>query len=96
MFSSMAHSRETGVSWKPELPTAAQPSIRGGAAPGQEGGMTSVLFTNVRIGALPYAGEVLVQGNRISRISRGARVLPTTRVTRVDGPARGRFSRPAA
>ena len=45
----MAHPRETGVSWKPELPTAAQPSIRGGAAPGQEGGMTSVLFTNVRI-----------------------------------------------
>jgi hypothetical protein len=37
--------------------------------------MTSVLFTNVRIfdgtGALPYPGEVLVQGNRISRISRG-------------------------
>ena len=43
--------------------------------------MTSVLFTNVLIfdgtGALPYAGEVLVQGNRISRISRGARALPT-------------------
>src|SRR6267378_298027 len=73
----MAHSRETGVSWKPELPTAAQPSTRGGTAPGQEGGMTSVLFTNVRIfdgtGALAYPGEVLVQGNRISRISRGAR-----------------------
>ena len=37
--------------------------------------MTSVLFTNVRIfdgtGALAYPGEVLVQGNRISRISRG-------------------------
>jgi hypothetical protein len=96
----MTHSRETGVSWKPELPTAAQPSIRGGAASGQEGGMTSVLFTNVRIfdgtGALPYAGEVLVQGNRISRISRGARALPTAGVTTVDGPARGRFSRPAA
>ena len=45
----MAHSRETGVSWKPELPTAAQPPIRGGAAPGQAGGMTTVLFTNVRI-----------------------------------------------
>jgi len=29
----------------------AQPSIRGGAASGQEGGMTSVLFTNVRIPA---------------------------------------------
>jgi hypothetical protein len=41
----MAHSRETGVSWKPELPTAAQHPTRGGAAPRQEGGMTSVLFT---------------------------------------------------
>ena len=34
--------------------------------------MTSVLFTNVRIidgtGAQPYPGEVLVQGNRISRV----------------------------
>jgi len=43
--------------------------------------MTSVLFTNVRIfdrtGASPYPGEVLVQGNRISRIARGARALPT-------------------
>ena len=78
MFSSMTHPRETGVSWKPELPTAAQPSIRGGAASGQEGGMTSVLFTTVRI-------------------SRGARALPTAAgVTTVDGPARGRFSRPAA
>ena len=66
----MTHSRETGVSWKPELPTAAQPSIRGGAAPGQEGGMTSVLFTNVRI----FDGT----GNRISRIARGARQrMPT-------------------
>ncbi len=39
----------------------------------------SVLFTNVRIfdagGGLPYAGEVLVQGNRISRIARGAESL---------------------
>src|SRR5258708_37991145 len=85
----MTHSRETGVSWKkPELPTAAQPSSRGGAAPGQEGGMTSVLFTNVRIfdGAGPLAdpGEVLVQGNRISPIARGARALPTAGVTLVD------------
>src|SRR6266478_1048809 len=85
----MAHSRETGVSWKPELPTAAQHPTRGGAAPRQEGGMTSVLFTNVRIfdgtGALAYPGEVLVQGNRISRIARGARALPTAGVTTVDG-----------
>jgi len=51
--------------------------------------MSNVLFTNVRIfdgtGALPYTGEVLVQGNRISRISRGARALPTTGITSVDG-----------
>jgi len=51
--------------------------------------MTSVLFTNVRLfdgtGALAYPGEVLVQGNRISRIARGARALPTAGVTVVDG-----------
>ena len=51
--------------------------------------MTSVLFTNVRIfdgsGAAPYAGEVLVQGNRISRIAHGARALPAAGVTAVDG-----------
>jgi imidazolonepropionase-like amidohydrolase len=85
----MAHPRETGVSSKPELPTAAQPSTQGGAAPRQETAMTSVLFTNVRIfdgtGALPYPGEVLIQGNRISRIARGARALPTAGVTIVDG-----------
>ena len=38
--------------------------------------MANVLFTNVRIidgtGAQPYTGEVLVQGNRISRIGRGS------------------------
>ena len=42
--------------------------------------MTSVLFTNVRLidgtGAPPYAGEVLVQGNRIARVARGTRALP--------------------
>ena len=51
--------------------------------------MSAVLFTNVRIfdgtGAQPYPGEVLVQGNRISRISRGARALPTAGVVTVDG-----------
>ena len=38
--------------------------------------MGNVLFTNVRIidgsGAAPFAGEVLVQGNRIRRVGRGA------------------------
>ena len=37
----------------------------------------NVLFTNVRIidgtGAPPYPGEVLVQGNRIARVTRGGR-----------------------
>jgi imidazolonepropionase-like amidohydrolase len=51
--------------------------------------MANVLFTNVRIidgsGAPPYPGEVLVQGNRISRISRGARPAPVAGVTIIDG-----------
>src|SRR5688572_28047335 len=51
--------------------------------------MANVLFSNVRIfdasGALPYAGDVLVQGNRISRVSSGVRSLPTAGVTVVDG-----------
>jgi imidazolonepropionase-like amidohydrolase len=51
--------------------------------------MVNVLFTNVRIldgsGSPPYAGEVLVQGNRISRLARGSRALPLGGVTVVDG-----------
>ncbi|MGH7333053.1 MAG: hypothetical protein ACREKS_09985 [Candidatus Rokuibacteriota bacterium] len=51
--------------------------------------MSSVLFTNVRIldgsGAQPYAGEVLVQGNRIARVARGTRVLPAAGVPVIDG-----------
>jgi imidazolonepropionase-like amidohydrolase len=51
--------------------------------------MANVLFTNVRIidgtGAQAYAGEVLVQGNRILRVARGARALPVTGVTVIDG-----------
>jgi imidazolonepropionase-like amidohydrolase len=50
--------------------------------------MANVLFTNVRIfdgsGGLPYGGEVLVQGNRIQRVGRGARAFPTAGVTIVD------------
>jgi imidazolonepropionase-like amidohydrolase len=53
--------------------------------------MADVLFTNVRIfdgsGAAPYAGEVLVQGNRIRRVARasgGARTS-VAGVTVVDG-----------
>ena len=51
--------------------------------------MANVLFTNVRIidgsGQAPYAGEVLVQGNRIARVARGARTLPVAGVTVIDG-----------
>src|SRR6266851_2864241 len=50
--------------------------------------MANVLFTNVRIfdgaGAQPYAGEVLVQGNRIARVARGVRAIPTSGVTVID------------
>jgi imidazolonepropionase-like amidohydrolase len=51
--------------------------------------MANVLFTNVRIldgsGDYPYAGEVLVQGNRIKRVARGARTMPVSGLTVVDG-----------
>ena len=51
--------------------------------------MANVLYTNVRIidgsGAAPFTGEVLVQGNRISRIGRGARNMPMNGVTVIDG-----------
>jgi imidazolonepropionase-like amidohydrolase len=51
--------------------------------------MANVLFTNVRIidatGAQPYPGEVLIQGNRISRVARGSRSVATTGVTVIDG-----------
>ncbi len=51
--------------------------------------MANVLFTNVRVidgtGAPPYPAEVLVQGNRISRITRGARTAGLSGVTVIDG-----------
>jgi imidazolonepropionase-like amidohydrolase len=51
--------------------------------------MANVLFTNVRVidgtGAPPYPAEVLVQGNRISRITRGARMAALSGVTVIDG-----------
>ena len=50
--------------------------------------MANVLFTNVRIldgsGAQPFNGEVLVQGNRIARVGRGARAFPTAGVAVID------------
>jgi imidazolonepropionase-like amidohydrolase len=53
--------------------------------------MSSYLFKNIRIfdasGAQPYAGEVLVQGNRISRVARAGQstAMPTAGVTVIDG-----------
>jgi imidazolonepropionase-like amidohydrolase len=51
--------------------------------------MANVLFTNVRVidgsGAQPFSGDVLIQGNRISRIGRGTRSLPVSGVTVIDG-----------
>jgi imidazolonepropionase-like amidohydrolase len=51
--------------------------------------MGNVLFSNVRIldgtGAQPYPGEVLMQGNRIQRVGRGPRSLPSVNVTTIDG-----------
>lgn len=50
--------------------------------------MGNFLFTNVRVldgsGALPFPGEVLVEGNRIKKIAKGVRALPTNGVTVVD------------
>ena len=50
--------------------------------------MSNTLFTNVRIidgtGMPPYAGEVLVQGNRISRVTRGGRPTSMAGVTVID------------
>ena len=50
--------------------------------------MGNVLFTNVRIldgtGAQPFAGEVLVQGNRILKVGRGPRSLPTAGIDTID------------
>lgn len=51
--------------------------------------MANVLFTNVRLidgtGAAPFPAEVLVSGNRISRVTRGARTAELSGVTTIDG-----------
>ena len=50
--------------------------------------MANVLFTNARIldgtGAQPYTGDVLVQGNRIARVSRGPAMASTAGLTVID------------
>jgi len=51
--------------------------------------MANIVFTNVRIfdgtGEMPYQGEVQVQGNRIQRVARGNRTIPSSGLTVVDG-----------
>lgn len=51
--------------------------------------MADVLFTNVRVfdgtGEPPFPGEVLVQGNRVARVARGARSTPPAGATVIDG-----------
>ena len=51
--------------------------------------MANLLFTNVKIfdgtGALPYAGEVLIQGNRIARVAKGVRAIPVAGLQVIDG-----------
>ena len=51
--------------------------------------MADVMFTNVRVfdggGEAPFTGDVLVQGNRISRVTRGARSMPMSGVHMIDG-----------
>jgi imidazolonepropionase-like amidohydrolase len=50
--------------------------------------MPNILFTNARIfdgtGTLPYTGDVLVQGNRIARVGRGAALGSTAGLTVID------------
>ncbi len=50
---------------------------------------TSTLFTNVRIldgtGTMPYAGSVLVQGNRIRTVGRSSAALAPNGATVIDG-----------
>ena len=51
--------------------------------------MSDIVFTNVRIfdgtGEQPFTGEVLVEGNRIRRVARGSRVIPSAGLTVIDG-----------
>ena len=50
---------------------------------------TDILFTNVRIldgsGALPYAGSVLVSGNRIRQVGRSTAAISAAGATVIDG-----------
>ena len=63
------------------------PDPLGGRSP-QSGGL-GVLFTNVRIldgtGANPYTGSLLVQGNRIRQVGRGASAISAADAQVIDG-----------
>ena len=52
----------------------------------------SILFTSVQVidgsGAAPFAGEVLVEGNRIKAVARDGKALPRDGATLVDGAGR--------
>jgi imidazolonepropionase-like amidohydrolase len=66
-----------------------EPRLAGAAEEREAANMADVLFSNARIfdgtGAQPYTGEVLVQGNRIARITRaGMRAMPAAGVRSVD------------
>jgi len=65
--------------------------------------MADVLFTNVRVfdggGEAPFTGEVLVQGNRISRVTRsgfGARSVPEGCLLRTTCPSGWSWRRSSA
>jgi Imidazolonepropionase and related amidohydrolases len=51
--------------------------------------MDRTLFTNVTVldctGAQPYAGEVLIEGNRIKQLAKAAKPLPRQGARVVDG-----------
>src|SRR5207244_968057 len=59
------------------------------AAASREDSMPRTLFTNVSIidgsGAEPFAGEVLVDGNRIKSVARGRGAVAAEGAERVDG-----------
>src|SRR5215510_7405029 len=70
---------------------AKRPSARSkdAVAANWESTMDRTLFTNVTIldctGAAPFAGEVLVEGNRIKQLGKGGKALPKQGARVVDG-----------
>ena len=73
--------RTTSGRSRPEMiatPESGEPTREGEVAMADDriGGSNGVVFTNVRIidgsGEYPYSGEVVVQGNRIRQVTKGA------------------------